>query len=204
MANVSALNLNGTDYDVEDTTSRGAQLALDEKCDNIGTQIEQELEPVTADVATLKEQSQEYATRITALENKPSPFSAKTLFESEEGQGTGNIAIPQTDRTLFALVIEVIASPADGKQTLIYRVQNGASENAEQSINITLPVPASYTSGAIRVAEKKITIVAGSTALSAWRLELKDTTYSSSQSYSPVTTDNSYCAITRVVGLYQG
>lgn len=204
MANVSALNLNGTDYDVEDTTSRGAQLALDEKCNNIGTQIEQELEPVTTDVATLKEQSQEYATRITALENRPTPFAAKTLFESEEGQRTGNIAIPQTDRTLFALIIEVIASPADGKQALIYRVQNGASAGAEQSINITLPVPASYTAGAIRIAEKKITIVAGSTALSAWRLELKNTTYSSSQSYSPVTTDNSYCAITRVIGLYQG
>lgn len=114
MDGVEGINLNGTDYEVQDKTARNAQSALDERVDNITTVIEEQVQPVVDTVEELQEQANQMAEQIEQIPEPQAGVTFTKVYEDEENKSTGTITIANVSAKTRGYLIEFRVSANQG------------------------------------------------------------------------------------------
>lgn len=197
MDGVEGINLNGTDYEVQDKTARGAQSALDERVDNIGTVIEEQVTPLSDRADELETEVEAQGTRIEALENLPSAMTPVLIYENEDAKGAVTIPITGASAETKWLIIEVSDEGTDENQTIWFALRPSTQSQAKKSTAINI---ISNTLDGNRVPNGKfrtLSVTSGGTSYSNWKLELS-TGYYRNFSTGAYGTGSQYCNPIRI------
>lgn len=177
MDGVEGINLNGTDYEVQDKTARGAQSALDERVDNIGTVIEEQVTPLSDRADELETEVEAQETRIQALENLPSAMTPTLIYENESAKGAVTIPLTGANANTRWAIVELEDVDKVGSQVQWFMLRQSTQAQATKSTSAI--IVEDYLNGekTPNSQYRTLKITSGGTAFANWKLEFSTGNY---------------------------
>ena len=197
MDGVEGINLNGTDYEVQDKTARGAQSALDERVDNIGTVIEEQVTPLSERADELETEVDAQETRIETLENLPSAMTPTLIYEDESAKGDVSIPLTGANANTRWAIVELEDVDKVGSQLQWFMLRQSTQTQAVKTTSAV--IIEDYLNG-VRTPNaqyRTLKILSGGTSYSSWQMIFSTGNYSAFATKTSGT-GTSYCNPVRV------
>lgn len=184
MDGVEGINLNGTDYEVQDKTARGAQSALDERVDNIGTVIEEQVTPLSERADELEAEAEAQETRIQALEGAKGGLSLTKVLENANMGNGSNVTGLGANKNTIGFIIRIKTNPTGWTEDHFIMTTLPTQSQETLYTHLTGACFLSGTSGSTVYYDRETDITCGGTNYSNWKIAI---TYGQRQTWNSTT-----------------
>lgn len=175
------INLNGTDYEVEDKSARSSQTGLDSRVDSLGTVIEEQVEPLAEQVDALASEVATQGTRITALENASSGLRFEKIHSGITGKNGTSLKITGASAKTIGLIIRTVNNATGLAQDTLIFLRRSTAAFTTDSAYITNAGRTSGDTGNFVFMFRQCELKSGGTNFANWVFNV---TYGGTQNFN--------------------